>query len=456
VIGEGGEGAYGVRAREIAAELALHFERGRDVRRAVMYLQYAAENAVQRFAHAEAIATLQHALTQLTLLPAPEQEPLQLKISLQLAFSLSVLGRFRDILTLLLPQREVLERRPESAIAGPYYFRLSLTYSYLGEQEQAAEAADRAVWHAQQCGDTATMGQAHYVLALRGYWLGEPQAGILHGRQAVYLLSGASERNWLGLSQWILGLNYLFLGESAPALAAEAEAARLAEELQDPRLQSFAAWSIGWIQAAHGEWEDGIARCQHGVACAPDPVSVAAATSALGYAYLESGDTHQAIFHLEEALGQLLHLRLRQSEGRISAWLSDAYLLAGRSDEAQELATRSLAISREVNAQYGIAWAQRVLGKIARTRASFAEAESHLSEALQTFTAMTARFEMGRTHLLFAELAHASGNCTAATAHLHDAWQLFAALPVKKYVERTEQIAEKWGASLCEPQLTPP
>ncbi len=333
---------------------------------------------------------------------------------------------------------------------------LSLTYSYLGEQEQAADAADRAVWHAQQCGDTTTMGQAHYVLALRSYWMGEPAAGAVHGRQAVHLLSGTAELNWLGLSQWILGLNYLFLGETTPALAAEAEAARLAEELQDPRLQSFATWSIGWIQAAHGEWEDGIARCLHGVACAPDPVSVAAAASALGYTYLESGDIRQAITHLEQALAQLLQLRLRQSEGRISAWLSDAYLLDGRSDEAHELATRSLAINREVKAQYGIAWAQRVLGKIARTRAAFAEAESHLTEALQTFTAMTARFEMGRTRLLLAELAHAGGNCTAATAHLHDAWQLFGALPVKKYVERTEQMAEKWGVSLGEPQITSP
>lgn len=456
VIGECSEGAYGARAREIAAELALHFERGRDAGRAVMYLRHAAENAVQRFAHAEAIATLQHALTQVPFLPAPEQESLQLKIYLQLAFSLSVLGRFREILTLLLPQRETIERRQESAIAGPYYFRLGLTYSYLGEQEQAADAADRAVWHAQQCGDVTTMGQAHYVLALRGYWMGEPAAGTLHGRQAIRLLSGTTEHNWLGLSQWILGLNYLFLGEPAPALAAEAEAARLADELQDPRLQSFAAWSIGWIQAAHGEWEDGIARCQHGVACAPDPVSVAAAASALGYAYLEAGDTHHAIIRLEEALAQLLQLRLRQSEGRIRAWLSDAYLLDGRSDEAHELATRSLAINREVKAQYGIAWAQRVLGKIARTKTSFTEAESHFIAALQTFTAMTARFEMGRTHLLLAELAHASGNCTAATAHLRDAWHLFAALPVQKYVEWAEQMAEKWGVLLCEPPLTLP
>jgi predicted ATPase len=44
-IGERVEHAYGERAKEIAAELAVHFERGRDYRKAVRYLQQAGENA---------------------------------------------------------------------------------------------------------------------------------------------------------------------------------------------------------------------------------------------------------------------------------------------------------------------------------------------------------------------------------------------------------------------------
>ena len=47
-IGEREEQAYGEQAREIAAELAVHFEQGRDYRRAVQYLQQAGENALRR------------------------------------------------------------------------------------------------------------------------------------------------------------------------------------------------------------------------------------------------------------------------------------------------------------------------------------------------------------------------------------------------------------------------
>ena len=62
-IGTRLEVAFGLRAGEMAAELAVHFEHGRDYDRAVQYRHHAAETAVQRHAHREAIAYLRRALT---------------------------------------------------------------------------------------------------------------------------------------------------------------------------------------------------------------------------------------------------------------------------------------------------------------------------------------------------------------------------------------------------------
>ena len=58
LVAERFEAGYGSRARELAGELALHFERGQDARRAVQYRQYAAEQALSRSAYTEALATL--------------------------------------------------------------------------------------------------------------------------------------------------------------------------------------------------------------------------------------------------------------------------------------------------------------------------------------------------------------------------------------------------------------
>jgi predicted ATPase len=63
--------------KELAAELAAHFEAGREYEQAVRYLILAAENAAGRFAYRDSIELLQHALDLIANLPAglgPELE----------------------------------------------------------------------------------------------------------------------------------------------------------------------------------------------------------------------------------------------------------------------------------------------------------------------------------------------------------------------------------------------
>src|SRR5215213_10438242 len=55
LIAERGEEVYGARAVEISAELAMHFERGRDYKRAAYYFKTGANNAIRRFAYQEAV-----------------------------------------------------------------------------------------------------------------------------------------------------------------------------------------------------------------------------------------------------------------------------------------------------------------------------------------------------------------------------------------------------------------
>ena len=61
-IGSRLEVAYGARATEIAAELAVHFERGQDVAQAVRYLHQPSATALGRYAYQEAIDHLRHGL----------------------------------------------------------------------------------------------------------------------------------------------------------------------------------------------------------------------------------------------------------------------------------------------------------------------------------------------------------------------------------------------------------
>jgi hypothetical protein len=65
---------------------------------------------------------------------------------------------------------------------------------------------------------------------------------------------------------------------------------------------------------------------------------------------------------------------------------------------------------------------------------------------------MSARFELGRTHLALAALAQHQHDREAASAHITAAHRLFIALCVPMYVERTMQHAQALGLSLSSSQ----
>src|SRR5262249_50908717 len=76
--------AYGQRSDELASELSLHFERGRDPVRAIHYLEKVATHCTRRGAHREAIATLRRALEMVALLPDKPERTERLVLNLRL------------------------------------------------------------------------------------------------------------------------------------------------------------------------------------------------------------------------------------------------------------------------------------------------------------------------------------------------------------------------------------
>ena len=74
------ESAYGERAGEIASELALHFEEGREAPQAIKYLRLAAGQSAHRFANREALAYLSRALSLVERLNEAEKAPARIEL----------------------------------------------------------------------------------------------------------------------------------------------------------------------------------------------------------------------------------------------------------------------------------------------------------------------------------------------------------------------------------------
>ena len=252
------------------------------------------------------------------------------------------------------------------------------------------------------------------------------------------------------MAHFYLGLNTSLLGEFAQALAALGQAQTIGDTIANPRLQSLTAWVTGWIYATQGEWETGLALCQRGLELSPDPLNTAGALGYQGSAYLEQGDAAQAIPLLEQSIQHWQQFRFPQLQGWFTALLGEAWLRCDNVAKGQTLARQGLAMTQEVQFAYGIGVAQRVLGRAAQANGACAEAETSFYAALRTFTAMSARFEVGRTHLALADLAYAQEHRAVAAQHLHDAHRLFVALQVPRWVEQTAQRARAFGVGLAE------
>jgi DNA-binding winged helix-turn-helix (wHTH) protein/tetratricopeptide (TPR) repeat protein len=170
-LGEGLEQLRSSAESEAAAEIALHFEEGRDYERAVRYLMLAAENATRRYAHRESIEALEHAYELLSRLERDNAQELDVQILEKIGDSHYALGDMEQSAAtyhamathaaeagLLTAQANALMRLAHSAEAIPFFLRaieldpnfvsayvcLSRIYSNLGEVERAKEYAKLA------------------------------------------------------------------------------------------------------------------------------------------------------------------------------------------------------------------------------------------------------------------------------------------------------------------------
>jgi class 3 adenylate cyclase/tetratricopeptide (TPR) repeat protein len=445
--GEALEALYAERLDEVVDRLAYHYANAEITEKAIAYLTRFAEKAVRRYAHVEAVQALREALNHAQRLSGVHQDRCLLELMLRQALSLAILGRYQEIQDLLLGQQQRLERLADPVLAGAYYFRLGMTYGALGEHAQAVQYALQAIDAGTRCGDRATLGKAHYVLAHTEYMRGQPRSGVEHARQAVVLLEHTAEQHYVGLAYWLTAIHCLFLGDFTAGLEAAAHAEAVGSAIEDLRIQSFAAATMGWLSAMRGEWETGFEACHRGLAHARDPVVTSGALSYTGCAYLEKGEATEAVLRLEQAVQLTSQLRMRASQGRHMAFLSEAYRVQGDLDKAHELALQALQIAEDTQNLYMVGWIQRTLGRIAQASDSLEEAQRRLEEALRTFATLAAQFEMGRTHLDLAALAQAQGNLVVVTTHLRTAHGLFETLRVPHYVERTAQLARALGVA---------
>ena len=443
------ESLYADRLEQVYDRLAYHYTRTSEAPKAVEYLTRQAEKAARSFAHADAVTALQTALARVEALPSRGREPRRFELLIRESESLYYLGRFQDVLDLLVPHRERLDALRDPRRAATYYYWLTTAYTFLGDRRRAAQTGPLALENASRSSDRVTLGLVYIALTLESCFAGQLRVAVEHGCRAVALLDGTPERAALGMAHYCLGTAYHFTAAFEPAMEHAASADAIGTALGDRRLRANAAVLSCMVQTTLGEAEVAITAGRRALEHSPDDFERALALGHLGAAHLAQGDPTQALPMLEQALALADRFRSRQVQASFRELLATAYLATGHIGQARETGVAALAMSQDIDYLLGGASAQWTLGLIEHTDGNLDLAQNRLDQALAAMTSLESRYGMGRVRMDLAQLAHACGRPEAARAHLEEARTLFRTLRVPRYEERVEQLARQLSVPLA-------
>jgi len=338
------ERGFGERARERAAELATHFERGGDVGRAVLYHHAAGDNASARSAARLGLEHYRRALQLLAGLP-DSRERTQQEISLNIALGPLLLAcegfgapaaekaykRAQELCERVGATRELF-----TALWGLWLYVLGH-----GNLDDAKKIGERLLEIAAGTDERSLLLQAHHALWATSFFRGELLACFEHASAGAHLYRvaehagmaaqfGSHDAGACGRSMHALAL--VLHGDLAAAGPAMQAALSLTEEIGHPFSQAL---TLVWAAMCEQIARDHTAARQHAersarLAAEHGFVVVSAwAACIAGWTMVVDGQHASGIAGIRAALSKAQATGTKQLEVYFFGVLADACLIAG-------------------------------------------------------------------------------------------------------------------------------
>ena len=245
LIAERGEEVYGKRAVEISAELAMHFERGRDYKRAAYYLKTGANNAIRRFAYQEAVDLARRGIELISNLPrTPEILNEELCLHLTLGVPLIAIEGYAspNVGEVYMKARQFYDQLGDSPDVAEVLWGLWTFHTLSGELETARDIAEEFLRLSERLPYAALAMRGHWALEITFTHIGNFELAVDHFEKALALYDPVLHRD----DSFLYALNpgvampcfaawaLWFLGRTDEAVSRMDEAVALAVELAEP------------------------------------------------------------------------------------------------------------------------------------------------------------------------------------------------------------------------------
>jgi hypothetical protein len=187
-VGERLEAGYADGAGSIGPELALHFQRAGDYRRAVRYLRVSGEHALQHGAYREAIDHLMRALELIERLPPSEDKvAIELDLRMLLATPLRLTKGYAapEVEQAYARAAQLCEARQATPQSILLLAGMAATYIVRGANGAGLELSQRLLRRAEDSGDRSAIVEASLLLGLSHHCLGRHRDARAHLTQAI-------------------------------------------------------------------------------------------------------------------------------------------------------------------------------------------------------------------------------------------------------------------------------
>jgi predicted ATPase len=429
------------RLEEHLSELADHYSKSRNTKKAIEYSQRAGERAVRLSANAEAVRHLMTALKLLETLPnSPEriEQELALQVTLGAALMASQGYAAEDVGRVYARARALCRHVGENAELFPVLWGLAAFYAVRGELQTARELGEQLVNLAEKVQDPVFLTGASLIIGGTSVLAGELPRAREHLERGIGVYDPQRHDSYMPLFGEDLGVSCLCwaafalfsLGYPEQALKRIQEALTLAQKFSHPTSVGYALICAahvhllrreesptlvrvealldlaakqgfalrmaegsvvrGWVLAMQGQGKEGIAQLRHGLSANRAigaeffrPMYLAL----LGEVYGRERQTEEGLAVLAEALGAVNKTGERYYEAEVLRLKGELLLKRPAPDEEAESCFRqAVSVSRRQSAR---AWELRAMTSLARLLAKQGrkdEARRMLGEIYGWFT----------------------------------------------------------------------
>ena len=377
-IGTRLETGHGAQAGDMAAELAIHFERGRDAQRAIQYLRHAGERSMERSAYVEAVAHVTRGPEVLQTLPdTVERTQQELVLQLTLGRALTIAKGYAAPETgkVFTRAMELCQQVGEtqqlfSVLNGLYDFYLNQ-----GQYRMAYTQAEQIIHLAQRQHNPVFLRTGHYRMGQSLFWLGELSAARTHLEQTMALddprqhpttlsMGGMRPinftRNLAASALWLLGYPEQAIQRSQEALTLAKEWNRLVDVAS---ALNWAAWLHQYRREGPRAQEQAEASItlaiEHGFA-----VRQALGTIMLGGALAMQGQGEAGIAHLRQGLAAWRAVGSEVGWTNYLTFLAEAYGRVGQAAAGLHVLTEALAFAHTTGERMWEAELYRLKGEL--------------------------------------------------------------------------------------------